>query len=277
MQTSFDDKTLKSSDSYEHSDDYLKFINFQSLSPKENSQYLTYSEHDISTDNLKIHQKSKRILKREQAKKRTKEKGLLNKKQLDESFKESIDEKSKKDLDENDDNSSELSDKDRKKMQQKIRNRMSAQQSRDRKKMYIVSLEQQNAGLLSENLLLKDEILYLKQENEGLKEENYYLKNHNGNRLSEEINMIAMDPALDEETTNNSSYSSPFINGSPRNLFKYGMALLTIVAMVMFFNINSLDLKSVDSYIKKEIGTDLMVREKNYEDFIVDFYEKVQK
>ena len=290
---SFDYSTT-SNNSYEQTDDYLKFINFQSspFSGQENSNSLFYADEKDTNNHMKLFQKSKRIMKREQAKKRTKEKGLVNNKKenpLDESKDSEESEKTKtiKDItEENDEDLTDLSEKDKKKMQQKIRNRVSAQQSRDRKKVYIVNLEQQNSVLLSENVLLKQDLIYMKQENEQLKEENFYLKSQLNHKMGEEVNhMIAIDTALDSEasnnnylsnednTTNNTSYASPFhpSNGSPKNLFKYGLALLSIISMVMIFGMNVADNKEINIYKKTEPGmpgTNLMLLEKNYDDLI---------
>jgi len=50
-------------------------------------------------------------------------------------------------------------------MMQKIRNRISAQESRDRRKHYIETLEAENDDLKKENKALKDTIKQLKEEN----------------------------------------------------------------------------------------------------------------
>ena len=49
-------------------------------------------------------------------------------------------------------------------MMQKIRNRISAQESRDRRKVYIDSLETENRILIENNQLLKDKIEKLESE-----------------------------------------------------------------------------------------------------------------
>ena len=46
-----------------------------------------------------------------------------------------------------------------------IRNRISAQNSRDRKKVYVESLEKETEDAINENLLLKEQIEELKKEN----------------------------------------------------------------------------------------------------------------
>jgi len=63
-----------------------------------------------------------------------------------------------------------LDDISRKRMMQKIRNRISAQESRDRRKVYITELEYENLKLREENDFLKKKIL--KVENELLKKNN---------------------------------------------------------------------------------------------------------
>lgn len=205
--------------------------------------------------------KTKRILKREAAKTRAKaSKKVFSKDPLDDTMEESI----------NDEDRESLSEKDKKKLQQKIRNRVSAQQSRDRKKIYIDCLQQQNSGLVEENLLLKEEILYLKQENQNLSQENGYLRAQMQLDPSrqEEIPFIGPEPLesldseaqnyLNEETTHNSSFSSPFQRS---NVFKYGMALLSIISMVMIFGLN--EKETAISEVFKTTGTWLMPVEEN--------------
>lgn len=236
-------------DSFVANEDYLRFINFQNMCKSPSEDPLTaYPENsEMENDPLRLVQKSKRIMKREQAKKRTKEKVP-------------IEEKSE-DLD-------SLSEKDKKRMQQKIRNRMSAQQSRDRKKVYMVNLEQQNSVLISENTLLKQDIMFLKQENEQLKEENFYLKSqlHPENAETNEsgVESESTNPNyLYEETTNNSDLSSPLHTGSPKKLFKYGLGLLSIVSLVMIFSMNGVTSETtpglVSLYHEKPISTDVML------------------
>jgi len=56
-------------------------------------------------------------------------------------------------------------------MMQKIRNRISAQESRDRRKVYIETIEQENKILKQENQVLRDTLKKIKNENTILKEE----------------------------------------------------------------------------------------------------------
>jgi len=61
-----------------------------------------------------------------------------------------------------------LDDNGRKRMMQKIRNRISAQESRDRRKVYIEAMEAENHQLAKENLDLRDMVSLLKQQNQNL-------------------------------------------------------------------------------------------------------------
>jgi len=63
-----------------------------------------------------------------------------------------------------------LDDLSRKRMMQKIRNRISAQESRDRRKNYIEKLEAENNVIKNENTTLKEHIKQLKEENFALLE-----------------------------------------------------------------------------------------------------------
>ena len=64
---------------------------------------------------------------------------------------------------------SELSEGEKKKMKQIIRNRISAQQSRDRKKAYVAQLTDENNQLKLQNTMFKYKIQELSQENAYLK------------------------------------------------------------------------------------------------------------
>jgi hypothetical protein len=61
-----------------------------------------------------------------------------------------------------------LDDNSRKRMMQKIRNRISAQESRDRRKVYIEAMEAENKELMQENLGLREIISELKTKNKNL-------------------------------------------------------------------------------------------------------------
>ena len=98
----------------------------------------------------------KRVVKREHAKRRVQETENLK----------SLKEQQEKQIDE----SLDLNENEKKKMKQVIRNRISAQQSRDRKKAYIKEIEQDNNEL-------KQQVSSLKRKLNSLNQENQYLKN----------------------------------------------------------------------------------------------------
>lgn len=168
---------------------------------------------------LKLFAKSKRILKREHARKRTKAQKTSENDQL---FCED----------------SAVSEKERRKLQQKIRNRMSAQQSRDRKKVYISFLEQQNSQLLQENSLLRQDLQACAAENQLLREELASFRENKEEKLEEVQKSPLVEQFFLEETTNfsnNSGFSSPFLGGS-RDALKYSLALLSIVCFLAVFS-----------------------------------------
>lgn len=96
----------------------------------------------------------KRVIKREHAKRRVQE--TENLKTLKEQQEKQIDE------------SPDLNENEKKKMKQVIRNRISAQQSRDRKKAYVKEIEQENNELKQQVSSLKRKLHLLKQENQYL-------------------------------------------------------------------------------------------------------------
>ena len=69
-----------------------------------------------------------------------------------------------------------LDDLSRKKLMQKIRNRVSAQESRDRRKAQFGELADKTFGLQKENMQLKSELESSKQENKELRKENRNLR-----------------------------------------------------------------------------------------------------
>lgn len=97
----------------------------------------------------------KRVIKREHAKRRAQEIDNLK----------NIKEQQEKQIDEN----QELTECEKKKMKQVIRNRISAQQSRDRKKVYIHEIEKENEELKQQTFSLNRKIQLLNQENQYLK------------------------------------------------------------------------------------------------------------
>lgn len=109
----------------------------------------------------------KRVVKREHAKRRTQENEAAPLKELQE---KAIDE------------DADLGDSDKKKLKQVIRNRISAQQSRDRKKAYLKEIEQENKLLKQEANTLRHKIQQLHQENQYLK--NQLVQIHSGSTRS---------------------------------------------------------------------------------------------
>mmetsp|Transcript_2036 Transcript_2036/g.4659 ORF Transcript_2036/g.4659 Transcript_2036/m.4659 type:complete len:389 (+) Transcript_2036:285-1451(+) len=99
--------------------------------------------------------KSKRAIKREHAKRRTAEQEALRK--LQEQQEELLK------------NAGNLPEHERKRLQQMIRNRISAQQSRDRKKAYVSQLERENETLQCEVSSLKRRVMLLEMENKTYK------------------------------------------------------------------------------------------------------------
>jgi hypothetical protein len=95
--------------------------------------------------------KSKRAVKREHAKRRTAEQEALKK--LQDQQEELLK------------NSANLPEHERRRLQQMVRNRISAQQSRDRKKAYLGELEHENQNLQVEVSNLKRRVMQLEMEN----------------------------------------------------------------------------------------------------------------
>lgn len=200
--------------------------------------------------------KSKRIQKREKAKQRSQAKvpkvteeaiisGEIPSKYIPEGFNpENLDEKSKK------------------KMLQMIRNRISAQNSRDRKKNLIETLENQQRVLSEENLKLKSRIRQLEDINAQLQKENQGYKKALKNQFSSsnpiataqqsefhsnifQNGMFTESVVDSSDTTTNrspvlSGTSSPIIRSPNRSggFMKYSLALAMIFAVVMFTGMN---------------------------------------
>jgi hypothetical protein len=193
-----------------------------------------------------ISSKSKRILKREKAKQRTKCKqdttsflSQVNSKYIPEGFDDpSIDDKTKK------------------KMIQMIRNRISAQNSRDRKKAYMLELEilkqrlhDENRKVYHEKEDLYNQIRTLQDYNNRLIKENLDLKKkhvdpclHCGKSLqvtSPSVDFTA--DSTDDFSLENVSLSSPsnISRSHPnKNFMAYAFAFATILACVMM-NMNN--------------------------------------
>ncbi|CAG9320927.1 unnamed protein product [Blepharisma stoltei] len=136
--------------------------------------------------------KSKRVIKREHAKRRANESEAVRKlKEEQEMLAEN------KDMPENE----------RRKLQQMIRNRISAQQSRDRKKAFVSQLEEENKLLAEQNNSLK---YRLKQ----IQAENTYLKNQ----------LVQIHMGKDEQP-----YFSKVAKGAT-------LALATVISVMMVVN-----------------------------------------
>lgn len=144
-----------------------------------------------------------------------------------------------------------LDEKAKKKMLQMIRNRISAQNSRDRKKNLIEHLENQSRALSEENLELKTKVRRLEEENANLRHENQEIKkalnnmcslgkdqNFSSDIFAEPFNQSS-NPSTDSPTT--SGNSSPVFRKMMRSggFMKYSLALATIFAVVMYGGMNT--------------------------------------
>lgn len=108
---------------------------------------------------ISVPEKSKRVVKRQRAKNRTMENegaALVSQR-----------EKQLQELEKNPD----LPETEKRRLQQMVRNRISAQQSRDRKKVYLLQMESANDELKLENDQLRDRIKSLEQENQYLRDQ----------------------------------------------------------------------------------------------------------
>lgn len=103
--------------------------------------------------------RSKRVVKRQRAKVRGKEDESEAVRKLKEQRNQLLDQ------------SKDLSEAERKRMQQILRNRISAQQSRDRKKVLLTHIERRNNDLVEENEKLRGKIEELSRENRYLREQ----------------------------------------------------------------------------------------------------------
>ncbi len=197
------------------------------------------TEDSVSEEaELSISDKTKRIKKsREQAKDRKKSKlevDKIDKKFIPEGFDDpSLDEHTKK------------------KMIQMIRNRVSAQASRDKKKVYLQQLERDNMRLQKENSalstkyteisnklkILENSYAQLAQENEELKKIYYNLTCHNCG-TAQIINQREEYPSLEEREETLSENSSSGITRISRRTFTGGffniaMTFATILSVVL--------------------------------------------
>lgn len=200
-----------------------------------------------------ISSKSRRIMKRELAKQRNQSKQVdhyddhedlfhgISMQQIPEEF-----------------HSANMDEKSRKKMLQMIRNRISAQNSRDRRKHLIETLENQKQLLTEENNHLKQRVRYLEDLTSSLQKElNEYKKTGEKSSYAE-VNHIESprhefieDPILNPFELQSSNPSteiqelsgndSPMLRRSLRSggFMKFSLALLTIFAVAMFSSLNS--------------------------------------
>lgn len=106
---------------------------------------------------ISVPEKSKRVVKRERAKNRVLESENAALNQLREKQLEALEK------------NPDLPEVEKRRMQQMVRNRISAQQSRDRKKVYLQQIEAVNDDLMAENGQLREKIAGLEQENQYLR------------------------------------------------------------------------------------------------------------
>jgi hypothetical protein len=190
-----------------------------------------------------VSSKSKRIGKREKAKERTKTKKGSFLDNVDSKFiPEGFDDPN---LDENT----------RKKMIQMIRNRVSAQTSRDKKKVYMQQLEEYRQKLANENhklnshnsKLMQDlkklEEAYTRvvQENEELKKNTNFSCGHCGRYQSEVPSSEADQFSGESQLEENSDLSSPRVSRNSnfsRSFFSYAFAFATILSVVLTISIS---------------------------------------
>lgn len=155
-------------------------------------------------------------------------------------------------------NNPDLDDKTKKKMIQMIRNRISAQSSRDRKKVYMLQLEDAQNQLMDENsklnfekeVLLK-ELRKLEETQKKLIDENEGLKRNKGqnNGLAYQFNKDGDSNSDDvtEEDSEGEEFSNMFktivgsgfgkMTGSNKKFYKSTLALATMISVVMMLNI----------------------------------------
>lgn len=188
----------------------------------------------------KVASKSRRIIKREHAKQRsaTKPMPLALSREVTQKF--SPDEVNELNID----------DKSKKKILQMIRNRISAQNSRDRKKVYIRKLEALQKKTAAENDQLLKQARGLKQANEALRLQCEQLKQGLVMCMSETYEKHERcDQKLENENKNvgfrndieamvGSQYGTYGKQSElgPKSMTKYSLALETLLAALMFSN-----------------------------------------
>ena len=212
---------------------------------------LVYSIKNIP-ENSSLSNKSKKI-QREVAKKRTqikKAKSITNSIQIKEEEQSQL-------LIQDELNNSNVDEKSGKKLKQMIRNRISAQNSRDRKKTYINNLEKNSQYLKMQNTQLLNEIIALKEANKLLNNDKEELKkllkkqagfcSHCGysslspNLTDDHIsipttNMDDTEFECERENGVNSPVFSRLLNGSPRSFLSYMLTVATVLSLVLILN-----------------------------------------
>ena len=154
-------------------------------------------------------------------------------------------------------NNPNLDEKSCRKLKQMIRNRISAQNSRDRKKAYINNLEKNSQHLKMRNTQLLNEITALREANKLLHNEKEDLKknskkatgfcshcgypNLSQNLTDEHISIpkIDMDDTEFEcgrDSGANSPVFSRLLNGSPRSFLSYMLTVATVLSLVLILN-----------------------------------------
>ncbi|KRX06859.1 hypothetical protein PPERSA_11504 [Pseudocohnilembus persalinus] len=131
----------------------------------------------------------------------------------------------------NNTNNSENIDKPDKGMLQKIRNRISAQNSRDRKKAYIQEIEAQNQQYLKQNTQLQQRVLQLIEQNDNTKKENLKLK-----KQLQDLKKKYGEP-IDEDDY----FKDPIINSkkSGNAYGAIGLAIFSLISIIMMSNLNN--------------------------------------
>lgn len=200
---------------------------------------------------------SKKI-KREVAKKRAQMKKISNPKDFNDKFEDN------EDLIAEALNNPNLDEKSSKKLKQMIRNRISAQNSRDRKKQYINNLEKGNQLLKMQNNQLLHELASLKESNKLLQQETDNLKKslqqqkdfcpHCGHSSilspsqissTESISIPHSDDPeierilLSREVGATSPTFARMFGGTSRSFFSYALTFTTILSLVLLFNVNN--------------------------------------
>ena len=198
----------------------------------------------------KLSTKTKLIIKREKAKQR-----LRVKQEPTSSIADSTAKSILEDL-----NSSEFDGKTKKKMVQMIRNRISAQNSRDRKKAYVVQLEEarnlledDKAKLIQENSLLIKELKKLGEAQKKLRLENQELKKKQGSKENTPQNSTQENMNLENNDEKSIEDENPIENLSGvlksltepnfsrlstknKNFLHYTIAFATIISIIMMMN-----------------------------------------